>query len=158
MNRTFKVAILGILMFTFAGTSLAQRPELGTWKLNVEKSRYVPGPGPKSMTRTVESQGDKEKFTYEGVAADGSAVSYNFTLAFDGKDYPIVGSGVTGGADTVSVKQLTPRSFRATLKKAGAPVLISSVTISPDGKVTTFTQTGPSGKGSVHNVIVYEKQ
>jgi len=56
---------------------------LGKWKLNVEKSKYVPGPGPKSMTRTVEAEGDEVKFTYEGVAADRSAISYTFAVAYD---------------------------------------------------------------------------
>jgi len=138
--------------------SAAENPVLGKWKLNVEKSKYVPGPGPKSMTRTVEAEGDKVKSTYDGVAADGSAISYTFTVAYDGKDYPITGSGATGGADAISVKQLSPRSFEATLKKAGAPIVKSRIKISGDGKVTTMNLTSADGKGPIHNTVVYEKQ
>ena len=45
--------------------------------------------GPKSLTRTVEADGDRVKFTYEGVAANGNAISYTFSVVYDGKDYPI---------------------------------------------------------------------
>jgi hypothetical protein len=44
------------------------------------------------------------------------------------------------------------------LKKGGETVLISRVNVSADGKVTTIGQTSPDGKGSVKNIIVYEKQ
>ena len=160
MRRSVAAALFAFLLFALAGRLLAQDPGLGTWKLNVAKSKYNPGPPPQSMTRTVEAQGDKVKYTYEGVASDGSAISYTFTVAYDGKDYPInVTSGsVLGGADSLSVKKLSSRSYEATLKKGGEPVAISQVKYSPDGKVTTMTQTSPVGKGSIKNLIVYEKQ
>jgi len=147
-----------LLSFTFLTTAAADNPVLGKWKLNVEKSKYVPGPGPKSMMRTVEADGDKVKFTYEGVGTNGSAISYTFSVAYDGKDYPISGSGATGGADAISVKQLGPRSFTATLKKAGAPVAKSAIEISADGKVTTMHISSADGKGHIDNTVVYEKQ
>jgi len=160
MKRTLYVVatIAALLAFTLAATSAADNPVLGKWQLNVEKSKYVPGPGPKSMTRTVEADGDKVKFTYEGVAANGSAISYTFSVAYDGKDYPISGSGATGGADAISVKQLGPRSFRAMLKKAGTPVVNSTIEISADGKVTTMHISSADGKGHIDNTVVYEKQ
>ena len=109
------------------------------------------------MTRTVESAGDQVKYTFVGVAADGSPVSYTLTVAFDGKDHPITGPG-PGGADAISAKQSGPRSTEATFKKSGQPVLISKVRVSADGKVTTITQTSAPGAGSVNNTLVYEKQ
>jgi hypothetical protein len=109
------------------------------------------------MTRTVQSEGDKVKYTFEGIAADGSAISYSFTVSYDGKDHPITGSA-PGGADTISFKQLSPTSNEATLKKAGEPVLISKVAISKDGKITTVEQTSARGKGPVSNTVVFEKQ
>ena len=154
--RVLTVALLSAL--TFAAISAQDRPGLGKWKLNVEKSKYAPGPSPKSLTRTVEADGDKVRFTYEGVAADDSTISYAFSVAYDGKDYPITGSGATGGADAISVKQLGPRSFAATLKKAGVPVVNSKIEISEDGKVTTQHLTSADGKGKVNNTVVFEKQ
>jgi len=157
MKRYVAVASFALLMFAVAASLFAQNPALGTWKLNVAKSKYNPGPAPKSMTRTLEAQGDKIKHTYQGVAADGSAISYSFTAAYDGKDYPITGSA-PGGADSLSITQPSPGTYEAILKKGGEVVLLSHAKISADGKVTTFNQNSPSGKGSVNNIIVYEKQ
>ena len=159
MKQALQVLTVAVLLtLAVAVISAQDRPGLGKWKLNVEKSKYSPGPGPKSLTRTVEADGDKTKFTYEGTAANGSAISYSVSLAFDGKDYPIAGTGAVGGADAISSKQLGPRSFEATFKKAGVPVVISKVEISADGKTTTMHLTSADGKGHVDNTVVYEKQ
>jgi hypothetical protein len=153
MKRILAFAAISVVLCLSAKLVLAQNPMVGTWKMNPAKSKYSPGPAPKSTTRTVASDGDKVKYTFEGVSADGSAFSYTFTVAYDGKDYPISGSAPSG-ADSISFKQ----SSEATLKKAGQPVLISKVKISEDGKVTTITQTAGPGLGRVNNVVVYEKQ
>ena len=63
-------------------------PALGTWKLNVAKSKYSPGPAPKSSTVTYEAVGDAVKRTGEGIAADGKKTGFSYTAKFDGKDYP----------------------------------------------------------------------
>ena len=158
MKRFLAFATLTVLIFAVATRLLAQNPAVGTWKLNLAKSKYSPGPGPKSMTRTVESQGAKVKYSFEGVAADGTTIAYSFTVSYDGKDYPVTGSGVPSGVDAIAIKQLNPNSYEATLKKAGQPVLISKTQISQDGKVSTITQTSPAGKSPVKNIAVYEKQ
>jgi len=159
MKRTLQLASVAVcLALAVTVISAQDRPGLGKWKLNVEKSKYVPGPGPKSLTRTVEADGDRVKFTYEGVAANGNAISYTFSVLYDGKDYPITGSGATGGADAISVKQLGPRSFTATLKKVGVPVVNSNIEISEDGKVTTQHLSSADGKNSIHNTVVFDKQ
>ena len=154
MKRILAFAAMAILLCATANRLPAQNSAAGTWKLNVAKSKYIPGPPPKSMTRTVQSEGDKVKYTFQGVAADGSPISYSFTVAYDGKDYPITGVA-PGGADTISIAKSGSGSNEATLKKSGHPVLISKVKMS-DGKVTTITQTSP--QGSINNTLVYEKQ
>jgi hypothetical protein len=158
MKRILALAAFTIFVSAIAGPVLAQSPALGTWKLNVAKSKYTPGPAPKSMTRTVQSAGDKVKYTFEGVAADGSKVAYTFTAAFDGKDYPITGSGSPGGADAIAFKQTNSGSYEAILKKAGKPVLISRVQVSKDTNSTTISQSSADGKGTTNNQMVYEKQ
>ena len=41
----------------------ATDPRVGTWKLNVAKSKYNPGPAPQSQTLTIEPSGKGEKVT-----------------------------------------------------------------------------------------------
>lgn len=86
---------------------LAQgNPFVGTWKLNIAKSKFEPGPAPKSPTRTVVAQGEGAKYSFDGDGADGTSFSYSFTGKYDGKDYPVTGTGMPGGADTIAIKRI----------------------------------------------------
>ena len=159
MKRVLTVVAIGLLTVISSATLRAQsNPLVGTWKLNLTKSKYDPGPAPQSLTRTVEAQGDGVKYTFAGVAADGKAIAYGFSVQFDGKDNSISGSMPTG-ADTISAKRTDANHFEATLKKAGKVIGTSSVTVSKDGKVTTVDGTGTNAAGvKTHDVQVYDKQ
>ena len=133
-------------------------PLVGTWKLNVAKSKFDPGPGYKSLTRTVEAQGDGVKYSFDGVGADGKPITYGFSVQFDGKDNPISGS-MPSGADTIAAKRTDSRHYVATLKKGGEVIGTSKVTVSANGKVTTVDSTGTTAAGAKeHDVQVYDKQ
>jgi hypothetical protein len=154
--------LLSFVVFTAlaAGPLMAQtNPFVGTWKLNVAKSKYEPGPAPKSQTRTVVADGDGAKYSFEIVRADGTANSYSYTVKYDGKDYPITGSGAPGGADSIAVKRVGTSKAEATLKRAGKEVAKSWVEVSKDGTVTTVKVKGktPDGK-DFNNESVYDKQ
>jgi hypothetical protein len=159
MKRVLRFVVIAILAVVGSCALRAQNnPLVGTWKLNVTKSKYDPGPAPKSLTRTVEAQGDGVKYTFEGVAADGSPISYGFSVQFDGKDNPISGS-MPSGADTISAKRTDSNHVVATLKKGGKVIGTSKVTVSNDGKVTTVDATGTTATGAkTHDVQVYDKQ
>src|SRR5207253_732050 len=98
MNRLFAATGIALAVLVLAGNVLADtNPVEGTWKLNVAKSKYNNAQPPKSQTRTVEGQGKGDKFTFEGVAADGSRISYSFTNNYDGSESPISGTGQPNG-------------------------------------------------------------
>ena len=76
MKRVLRFVTVALLAVVGSCTMQAQsNPLVGTWKLNVTKSKFDPGPAPKSLTRTVEAQGDGVKYTFAGVAADGKPIS-----------------------------------------------------------------------------------
>jgi hypothetical protein len=160
MNSVLKFVVLAVLAAVASGTVMAQSdPLLGTWKLNVAKSKFDPAmPSPKSMTRTVMAHGDSVMYSNEGVAADGKAITYGFTVKFDGKDYATTGT-MPGGADMISIKKVDANHYEATLKKGGKVVGSASVEISKDGKVTTVaTKTMDASGKSVNSTSVYDKQ
>jgi hypothetical protein len=106
----------------------------------------------------VEAQGNGVKYTFEGVAADGTPIAYGFSATFDGKDNPVTGS-MPSGADTISAKRTDANHYVATQKKGGKEVGVSKVTVSKDGKVTTVDVTGTTASGAKeHDVQVYDKQ
>ena len=97
---------------------------------------------PKEMTRTVETAGDSVKYTYTGTAADGSSISYSFTVKYDGKDYPMAGTA-PGGIDVIAIKRINSNTYEATQKKGGKVAANTKVEVSKDGKVTTITSKSP---------------
>ena len=159
MKRVLMLVAVALLAAVGASTVQAQGNALvGTWKLNVAKSKFDPGPGPKSLTRKVEAQGDGVKYSFEGVGADGKPLTYGFSIKFDGKDNPIMGT-MPSGADTISAKKVDANTFEATLKKGGQVIGTSKVTVSADGKTTTVDASGTNAAGvKTHDVQVFEKQ
>ena len=159
MKRVLMLVAMTVLAVAVAATVRAQSsPIVGTWKLNVTKSKYDPGPTPKSLTRTVVADGDSFKYTFDGVSGDGKPISYGFTTQFDGKDNPITGS-LPSGADTINGKRISANRYEATLKKGGKAIGTSKVSVSKDGKVTTVETTGTTATGAKeHDVQVYDKQ
>jgi hypothetical protein len=157
--RLLKFASILVLAAVACVPAFAQsNPAIGTWKLNVEKSKYNPGPAPKSLTRTLEAQGENVKYSFEGVSAEGTGVAYSFTVAFDGKESPITGS-MPGGADAISIKRIDASTFEATLTKAGKVIGTAKSEISKNGKVTTVTAQGTNAEGQTTNSsAVYDKQ
>jgi hypothetical protein len=134
----------------------ASDPMIGTWKVNLSKSTYSPGPAPKSATNKFEHWEDGMKGTIDIVDADGKKIHSEANVKFDGKDYPLKGSPI---ADAVSVKRLGERESDITWKKGGKVVMTGKSVISADGKTTTVTQTGTDPQGrAVKNVIVFDKQ
>ncbi len=78
-----------ILFMDLALSAQAADPMVGTWKLNVEKSKYDPGPAPKSATAKIEAAGDGEKLPADGVRGADSIIRVEYTAQYDGKDHPI---------------------------------------------------------------------
>jgi hypothetical protein len=157
--RLLKFASILVLVAVACVPAFAQsNPAIGTWKLNVEKSKYNPGPAPKSLMRTLEAQGENVKYSFEGVSAEGTGVAYSFTVAFDGKESPITGS-MPGGADAISIKRIDASTFEATLTKAGKVIGTAKSEISNNGKVTTVTAQGTNAEGqTTTSSAVYDKQ
>ena len=158
MKRFFTIFSVVVLVLAAAGLVFAQTDaHMGTWKLNVAKSKFDPGPPAKSETRTYESTGDGYKFSGERVAADGSTHPEGFTVKYGGKDSPITGDAA--GSDTVNVKLIDANHIDSTSKKDGKALYTSKVVVSKDGKVMTITSKGTNANGQqFNNVAVYDKQ
>ena len=152
------IVTLGVVLGASLGRVSAQasNPRLGTWKLNLEKSKYDPGPAPQSNTMKIEAAGEGEKSTTEGVNAAGTATKTEYTAQYDGKDYPMTGSQ---NADMVALKRVDARTLERTDKKGEKVVTTSTRVVSEDGKTMTVTTKGTNAQGqAVNNVTVWDKQ
>jgi hypothetical protein len=156
--RTFMLLAITVAVSVLILGSIAQAADnqVGTWKLNVAKSKYSPGPAPKEGILTIESQADGLKFTIHGTDAEGKTVHMEFSPKYDGKDYPATGMP---GADSISLRKIDDYAIETVSKKGGKPLMTTRSVVSTDGKTRTATQEGTNAKGErVNNTIVYEKQ
>src|SRR5262245_52248160 len=82
----------------------------GTWKLNVAKSKYSPGPAPKSNTIKFDAVDGGIKLTADGMDAQGRKTHNDYTAKYDGKDYPthpmLDGKPNPNAANMVSYKKI----------------------------------------------------
>jgi hypothetical protein len=150
-------AIAAAMTVAAADTLHAQTtdPFLGTWKLNVAKSKFDPGPAPKTGTAVFTAAGGSVRVVSDGIAATGATAHWEYTAGHDGKEYPMTGSP---DADTVSLKRINPSTVESTYKKGGKVTLVNTRTVAADGKTMTVTVKGTNAQGQkVNNVLVYEK-
>ena len=138
-------------------TTVAPDNNIGTWKMNVAKSKFSPGPAPKSQTLKIEAWGeDGVKYIADGVDADGKASRWDLQAKYDGKFYPFKGNA---DADMLAYKRIDANTVEAVTQRAGKETGKTVVVVSKDGKTRTLTQTGTNAKGEkINNLIVYDKQ
>ena len=154
-------ARLGVLMLLVGiaatwSVRAADDPSTGTWKLNVEKSKFDPGPAPKSSTVTITIANGTETYSGETVNAEGKTTKMAFTAKLDGSDSPVTGNSM---GDAISIKHPSPNKLEGSIKHDGKPVVTVHVVVSADGKTRTVTQTGKNADGKpLHDVLVYDKQ
>jgi hypothetical protein len=152
--------VLTLLFLTLASILFAQtaaKPAfVGTWKLNPAKSKYSPGPTPKSQTAVIDSVDGGMKVVSDRVEADGKTVHFEWTAKFDGKDYAVKGDP---SRDTVSVKKVDDYNLEITSKKAGKVSTTIKAVYAKDGKTRVETVTGTNAQGqAVNNVTAWDKQ
>jgi len=130
---------------------------LGTWTLNVAKSKYDPGPAPRSQTTILEAvAGGTTKERGDRVNADGSKTQWEWTAKFDGKDYPVKGDP---DRDTVSLKKIDDNSIEVTNKKDGKVTNTMKIVVAKDGKSRTNEASFTNAKGvKVHNIIFFDRK
>jgi len=159
MHRLLRMTVLVTIVIAAAAVELAAQgadPLVGKWQLNVAKSKYTPGPAPKSETRTYVVAGQDIKASLKGVDGTGKPTAGSWTVNYDGKDRPETGNP---NADTLSLKSVNAFSAKFTQKRAGKVVITGTRTISPDGKVMTITSKGTNARGqTVNDVEVFEKR
>jgi len=151
------VACLGLSSLLIGAAFAQGDPQVGVWKLNVAKSKYSPGPAPKSATTRIEAAGAGTKVIVDQAMPDGTMRHWEFTANYDGKDSPVTGNNPD--ADMVARTRINANTVQTISKKGGKVTTTQSSVVSSDGKTRTVTTKGANGSGQqVNNVAVYDKQ
>jgi 2',3'-cyclic-nucleotide 2'-phosphodiesterase (5'-nucleotidase family) len=149
--------VLAVLAIT-AVAALGADNSIGTWKVDVAKSKYTPAPFPlKSLTSVREAAPDGVKVTNTGERADGS-VNASYTAKYDGSWATVTGTG--SPYDSISIKQVNANTFTYEAKQTNGKYRASGRTvISSDGKTMTTKAKGTDANGAPMTLtLVYEKQ
>src|SRR5260370_6132057 len=115
----FTIVMVLTVLTLFVATARADQLS-GTWSMNAEKSKYSPGPPPKSVTVVVESDENNYKIDATGTDGDGKPIHVQYSAKFDGTDYPATG---IPNADTVSAKRIDANTVETLQKKDGKAVM-----------------------------------
>jgi hypothetical protein len=170
--NTRKSILMVLFSLVLAGTAeaqegtMAQDPFVGTWKLNVERSVWYPGPRSPDRyeLRQFTSLGDGwYRFVLSGANALGSPTFQMGAFRLDGRPYPVhnlvsLGAMLTRGGDTN-----VTRSYRVldenrieyttyTNGVAGNPVIRE---ISPDGTAHITISQGTNADGEDYSVVLF---
>jgi hypothetical protein len=113
-------------------------------------------PAPKESTMVIKEADGGIAVTVTNVNAQGQNSKVQYTVKYDGKDYPLTGSPL---ADTVSLKKIDANTNEGVAKKGGKITVRTRTVISKDGKTrtTTWRTTNEQGK-EVTWVTVYDRQ
>jgi hypothetical protein len=159
LARTFflMAALLGFFNGLLATGLLAQDdPIMGTWKVNVLKTKLEPRQSAEALTRVHEPIPNGIKITRPLVDANGRPTRGTWTIQFDGKDHPVHGDPLL---DTLALKRLDRYTMEAVAKKDGKVHNTMRWAVTRDGKMLTWTSKRvlpPERAGTT--VRVYDKQ
>jgi len=156
-KATILVVVTAVLMATAALLAQSQESIFGTWKMNEAKSKYNPGPAPKSNMAKWEAFQGGVKLTVDVVPVKGETQHWEVSGKFDGKDNPVKGNNPDG--DTAAFSKTDARTYEIVQKKGGKTTITGHIVVAPDGKTRITTNTGKDGQGqTINNTMFYEKQ
>lgn len=152
-------AVILFLLFSSATTRAQSKdPFLGTWILDLSKSKFVPDNPPQKRTFSITAKDGSIRFlmrtTASGGLDNGMISESEFTAKYDGKDYEISESVL----DTVSLKKIDATTIERTGKIRGNRVETETMKLSQDGKTLTITTKGSVGGNDYSSSQVYDKQ
>jgi hypothetical protein len=151
------VTVLGLAAAALPQLGFAQSsPQIGTWKLNLQKSEFIPGPAPRSRTLNIAQDGQNIRDTVQTIDARGNASTSVVMHIYDGQPHPATGYT---DFDATVITQVDANNLIASRLKAGKLVQVGTFVISKDGKTVTVSITGIDIKGQpVKSISVYDKQ
>jgi hypothetical protein len=142
-------------------------PMAGTWKMNVARSSFVPGPAPRSVTYRYENRSDG--FTLwisSGENASGNP-TFSYSLRkYDGQEYPVYNVATmtafaTTGArpgQTQSARLVDAYTTEVVNKNDGRVTTTVRRTMARDGKSFTMRTTGTNAAGErVDDTTIWER-
>jgi hypothetical protein len=137
----------------------ADDPFVGTWKLNLEKSKFPPSPpgrNVKEETLTIEMSSGDGTVTMKGTREDGSTILVKYSTPLTGG--PVTYDSPLPAGLTVTSKRPNQRTVEMVTMREGKEVSTQRNTVSADGKTLKAASKGLNAQGqTVESEAVWEK-
>jgi hypothetical protein len=158
-RQSIAISAAIILMLALASATMAADPIIGTWKLNLGKSKFsTPGSAPKKLIEVYREIEDNQiERTATMILADGSSDSMKLTWPRQGGTVRVL----RGDSPEVSYVQvlIEPGNWYVTTLHDGIQVGIRHKTFSKNGKIMIQTHKGINRQGKpFEDVEVYDRQ
>ncbi len=154
-------AMAFVAVFGLVGSLWAADPSVGTWKLNVAKSKFSQGQKvtPKEGTIVVQELATGEfELTLARTMTDGSKTSNKMTWPQQGGTLQSQGGAIPEGT-SVTVTMIEPGEWYTTYLQKGKQVQLIHSVISKDGKTMHLTTKGMDAQGKPTEASsVWDKQ
>jgi hypothetical protein len=156
LGRHLPLFLLLALLLGSAVAVMAQAehrtPFTGTWKLNIAKSRFNPGPPFKSFTLTFTPDGTRK---LDLVYADGQSLKASLPWS-DGKEVPV--TAAQGMENVTATSKIRGNTFDDTWKQNGKIIEKARGVVSSDGGTVTVTVDGTESGRTFRHHLIFEKQ
>ena len=155
--RAASIVPISIVLLALSTVAYAQDPNIGSWRVDLAKSKYNPADlAPKSVTVKSSAVGKGLNVVVDVVDNTGKSLHYEYTVTYDGQDVPVKGDP---NRDTTAMKRIDELTFEQTNKKGGKVTTVSRLAYAKDGKSRTQTTTGVNPQGQkINNTVVWLKQ
>ncbi|MBV9037918.1 MAG: hypothetical protein JO182_25735 [Acidobacteriaceae bacterium] len=156
LSHFSQLALLFVSAFGLLAQTQHITPFTGTWKVNLAKSKYSPGPPPRNAP-TV-SWAPDGTFMMEQVDDKGQTHKWTHPWS-DGKEVPVQEIPMEGTQNDTVLSKYRDHTLDEMYKEGGKTVMTVHAVISPDGRTETATIHSTDEKGRpVHNIVICEKQ
>ena len=150
------LSLIALAAVFFASPSFAADPVVGTWKLNVAKSKFNTGAALIAGIRVYTEANGLYTLDQKLTGADGKEISLRIQYR-DGKDVKDLAG--PSGTDTTLAKKIDANTWDFDLKKDGKVVGHVHRVVSADGKTLTVHNTGVQLSGAKGDeTLVFDSQ
>jgi hypothetical protein len=136
---------------TAQSPALGEKVLLGTWRLDLTKSKYFPGPAPLSETRIYTADDSGVLGVINRVYADGHPEIIEWRANYD-REQTVTG---TRAYDAIKLKKIDDYTSESTLSHAGVVFGTARREISRDGNTMTITFERKTADDTIRNVAAY---